>query len=631
MGEELLAVPLGALGQFLGRGGLHVGDVLLDVIQDLALLVDLRPQQAQALLAEGQATAEGQLAQDARVELGQHHLAVAVGRGEEVEQRPGALGVVGADDLQDRLGRADALVRARVEQAADRFGLVFQRGAGLPGGRGVEAAPARGEHAAKDQRARFEQGEFRPAGPGPGADGQHGEQAQPEQGERASALARRCTGVRRQESDPEGLEDVVDLAEHHPVSQRRQLAHVPLHGGVVGRVDPLEGPLELGEPAQQVAVFGLARHVDHVLGERRGVLEHLDEAGVVLDAEVDDAGAGLAGADDLLLQSADPAGLAEGVDGARGRDVVADLQAGERRDQRDHPVGAAGGAVVVPAFLRVDHDELVGKRLLDVEVRHEAPDVGDHRVAERQAHLGLAGLEAAGLLLRARVDEVRHVAGPRGADRDEARLREVDGPAAVVHRHAHGHADGRLGDRFPLVHRLVQRREIAVDLVRGDDDRRLPASGVVGVGAGLGEKVGDQRVQLPHAGLPRELADRVEHGLVRDRDVVALVAVAGAVARDLEAARDAELLLLGIDRQLFLVEAVLDGRGEHVEVVGGPEEDHLGKVERDLAPDVIVAERAVLHGVEDLEEGLVRVPAVPRLGGGAHLVQQDDGVVDPRR
>ena len=88
--------------------------------------------------------------------------------------------------------------------------------------------------------------------------------------------------------------------------------------------------------------------------------------------------------------------------------------------------------------------------------------------------------------------------------------------------------------------------------------------------------------------------------------------------RDEVALRDAELLLLGVARELDHVHAVEQRPGDRVERVRGADEQHLREVERQV--EVVVAEVPVLLGVEHLEHRARRVAAEV----GAHLVDLVD-------
>jgi hypothetical protein len=139
----------------------------------------------------------------------------------------------------------------------------------------------------------------------------------------------------------------------------------------------------------------------------------------------------------------------------------------------------------------------------------------------------------------------------------------------------------------------------------------------------------DLALEVTDAGLVGVAVDQLEQGVVGEGDLDGLLlALVEAVLADLlgqqEAAGDRQRLLAGVAREAQDLEAVLEGRRDRVEVVGGGDEHHLGEVERDL--EVVVAEGPVLLGVEDLEQGRAGVAAevVAEL---VDLVEHDDRVV----
>src|SRR3982750_1206070 len=73
------------------------------------------------------------------------------------------------------------------------------------------------------------------------------------------------------------------------------------------------------------------------------------------------------------------------------------------------------------------------------------------------------------------------------------------------------------------------------------------------------------------------------------------------------------LLLPGVARQLDDLEAIAQRPRDRVELVGGRDEHHLRQIEGDL--EVVIAERVVLFGIEDLEQRARRVApeVVPEL------------------
>ncbi len=89
---------------------------------------------------------------------------------------------------------------------------------------------------------------------------------------------------------------------------------------------------------------------------------------------------------------------------------------------------------------------------------------------------------------------------------------------------------------------------------------------------------------------------------------------------------DRELLVLRVARDLDELHPVEERCRDRREGVCGRDEEHVGEVVRNL--EVVVRERAVLLGVEDLEEGARRVS---RIGDGkfVDLVEDEDRVLRP--
>ena len=91
-----------------------------------------------------------------------------------------------------------------------------------------------------------------------------------------------------------------------------------------------------------------------------------------------------------------------------------------------------------------------------------------------------------------------------------------------------------------------------------------------------------------------------EQRVVGDRDLPGGEAVGLELPAHQVASRDLDLLLFGVAGQLDDLHAVAQRPGDGVELVGGGDEQHLRQVEGHA--EVVVAERAVLLGVEHLEQ-----------------------------
>ncbi|KAF5052999.1 hypothetical protein DSECCO2_402880 [anaerobic digester metagenome] len=89
---------------------------------------------------------------------------------------------------------------------------------------------------------------------------------------------------------------------------------------------------------------------------------------------------------------------------------------------------------------------------------------------------------------------------------------------------------------------------------------------------------------------------------------------------------DRELLVLRVARDLDKLHPVEEGRRDRREAVCGRDEEHVREVVGDL--QVVVRERVVLLGVEDLEEGARRVAGVGD-GEFVDLVEDEDRVLRP--
>ena len=104
----------------------------------------------------------------------------------------------------------------------------------------------------------------------------------------------------------------------------------------------------------------------------------------------------------------------------------------------------------------------------------------------------------------------------------------------------------------------------------------------------------------------------------RDRQLLLGQAVRLELLRDEVLARDPELLVLGVARELDHVHPVEQRARDRLELVRRADEQDLREVERQV--EVVVAEVAVLLGVEHLEHRARRVAAAV----GAHLVDLVD-------
>ena len=102
-------------------------------------------------------------------------------------------------------------------------------------------------------------------------------------------------------------------------------------------------------------------------------------------------------------------------------------------------------------------------------------------------------------------------------------------------------------------------------------------------------------------------AHRPGDGVVREVELLEGEAGVVALARQQVAAGDLALLLLAVAREFQHFHTIQQGRGDAVQVVGGSDEEHLGKIEGQI--QVVVAELLVLRRIEDFHQRRGRVAA----------------------
>src|SRR5438876_2914177 len=337
------------------------------------------------------------------------------------------------------------------------------------------------------------------------------------------------------------------------------------------------------------------------------LLRYIDEILLVLLRHEEDLDPGAVRREQLLLHAADGQDESTERDLAGHRDVLADLATGQcRHDRRRH--GHAGRRTVLGDGPR-RHVDVHGV-VLEEALRHAELRVVRSHVAERRDGrlfhdlLDLTGEDEL-LLLRSLVHD--------------RRLDREDVAAVLGHRNAGGRADlvFLLGQTVVVPLGTEVRREVlGLDLDR--------------LGLALGDRARDlavDRADLPlevaDAGLARVLADEPEERVVAHHQLAFLEAVLLQLLRQEEALRDMHLLVLGVAGEPDDLHAVAERRDDRVLDVRGRDEDHLGEVVRHL--EVVVAERVVLLGVEDLEERRARVTAEVR-ADLVDLVEHEHGV-----
>jgi hypothetical protein len=141
----------------------------------------------------------------------------------------------------------------------------------------------------------------------------------------------------------------------------------------------------------------------------------------------------------------------------------------------------------------------------------------------------------------------------------------------------------------PLLHLLVHERRSAKHVhhdcgshrQRGEvslraTTRRLAADGC------------DFAFEIPHPGFARVPADDCADRIVRKCDVFGLQPVVRDLLLDEMLARNRELLLFRIARDLEHFHAIAQCRRHRVEHISGRDEQHLGEVERNV--EIVIAE-----------------------------------------
>src|SRR5438034_7272034 len=309
----------------------------------------------------------------------------------------------------------------------------------------------------------------------------------------------------------------------------------------------------------------------------------------------------------FLLHPADRQDEATKGDLARHRDVLANLAARERRDDRGRHGHARRGAVLGDRARRhVDvHGVVLEEALRDPELSVVRADIAERRNRGLFHHL----LDLAG-------EHELFVLAPLIHDR---RLDGEDITAVLGNRDACGRADLVFLLREPVLETLGA--EIGIEVLRLD----LNCLSLF-----LRDRAGDlaaDRADLPlqvaDARLTGVLADELLERLVGDRELAILQAVLLQLLRQEEARRDVHLLVLGVAGETDDLHPVAQRRDDRVLDVRRGDEDDLREVVGHL--EVVVAERVVLLGVEHLEERRAWVAAEVR-ADLVDLVEHEDGV-----
>ena len=110
----------------------------------------------------------------------------------------------------------------------------------------------------------------------------------------------------------------------------------------------------------------------------------------------------------------------------------------------------------------------------------------------------------------------------------------------------------------------------------------------------------DLAFQAADAGFACVITDDALQRLIRKTHLRGAQSVFSDLARDEVAARDSYLLLVRVTGEIDDLHPIIERAGYGFRRVGSRDEEDLGKIEGDL--QVVVAEFAVLFGVEDLEQ-----------------------------
>ena len=203
------------------------------------------------------------------------------------------------------------------------------------------------------------------------------------------------------------------------------------------------------------------------------------------------------------------------------------------------------------------------------------------------------------------------------------RLDEEDVATGAGDRQPGGHTGHRRA--VGSLEEELRTSEVWAHVVGVDDDRGLGfARGQLG--RHLAQHLAQLALEIPHTSLTRVVGDDRPQGGVGHLDLGSVEAIAVELAREEVVARDGDLLVLGVAVEPDDLQPVEQRPGDGVEHVGRGEEQHVRQVEVDL--QVVVAERVVLRGVEDLEQRGRRV--APPVGADlVDLVQHHHRVLRP--
>ncbi len=207
---------------------------------------------------------------------------------------------------------------------------------------------------------------------------------------------------------------------------------------------------------------------------------------------------------------------------------------------------------------------------------------------------------------------------------EHRRFRRQDIAADFRPGHTHGHADLRLFFRLRREElRLV--KEFHKILLR-HADRRLGA--LDDAASGFSADLPDLPREFAHSCLSRVGSNDLAQDTDTEADIFRLEAIFLTLASHQVLLSDGEFLILRIARERDDLHAIAQRPRDIPQVVGRDDPEHLGQVERQV--EVMIDERLVLLGIQDLEHGGCGVTAIC-LRHLVDLIEEEDGVPRPRR
>ena len=143
------------------------------------------------------------------------------------------------------------------------------------------------------------------------------------------------------------------------------------------------------------------------------------------------------------------------------------------------------------------------------------------------------------------------------------------------------------------------------------------------LGGDLAHRLGQQPLELTHTGFAGVVRGDLAQCGVGDRDLLGGQRRAVPLPGQQVVAGDGHLVVLGVAVDGHQLHAVQQRRGDVLDHVGRGQEHHVGQVQ--IQVQVVIAERVVLRGVQDLQQRRRRVATVVRTDL-VDLVEQHDRV-----